>query len=204
MLTYGIKINEQSMLAKLNKAIQREGRPIAQKKAYGVYYRAKKMMLRDFDAHPITNELKTGGATDNISLTTDNVGNLYAFLGFFAGADPTERLRSVLEVGTSFRYTRQFGNAWYFQVLFPSQDLIEQVTDLPWGGSWVDKIENGLDNLDSFIYKKGYGRSQQGIQAPYEINEGASFQEQPYLSEILANFKDRINNSTVNDYESGV
>jgi hypothetical protein len=200
-MSVSVKINNDTAMKKIHAAIKKKGEPLARKRAYALFWRARNMMLKDFDRHPITQELKNSGRTGNISLTTDGYGNLFAFFGFEAGDEPTGELRNLLEAGTVFRSTGFRNNAWFFRITTPDTQTIENITLLPWGSghSWVDSVENGLDGLAFFMYKKGQGRSQQGFQAPYEINDDLQFNKREYLTEIMRNFRDRINNSSVNE-----
>lgn len=199
MPQYGIKINEAQISEKINKAIRKKGLPVAQKKAYNLFKRSHNALLKEFDEHNITNELLAGANAVPLTSATNGYGNLYAFLGFTH--NPIPDLRAILVKGFSFRYTTHRNNSYYFKVSTPNKGVIDFVTPLPWGtgDSWVESIEGGLDNLAFFMYKKKFGRSKAGFQAPYEINDDLSFTKQKYLSEILGNFRNRINQSSINN-----
>lgn len=158
-------------------------------------------MLKEFDKHPVTAEIRAGPRALDYSGATDGYGNLYAFLGFEEGSHPITELRDLLETGTQFRQTAFRNNTWYFRIQAPSKKAIEDITEMDWGSgdSWVNAVEKGLDNITMFIYKKKYGRSKAGFQAAYEVNEDLEFKAQPYLTEIMSNFRNRINNSRTND-----
>ena len=54
-----------------------------------------KAALREFDTHPVTLELKWELA-GNMSNTLSGKGNLYTFIGFPEGSNPTEDVRATL------------------------------------------------------------------------------------------------------------
>jgi hypothetical protein len=196
-----IRINASSILRKVDKAAEVKGRPIAYKKAYALYYRSKSMMLKEYDKHPVTAEIAAGPMTLPATNATGGYGNLYAFLGFKSGTKPTQELRELIEEQTQFHTVGYRNKAFHFRIALPSKGTIEAMTEMPWGtgGSWVHAVEHGLDNLAFFVYKRSMGRSGGGIIAADEVNDDLSFQTQPYLTTILANFRKRVNNSTVNE-----
>lgn len=192
-----MKINRASIEAKIKTALEQKGKPVAEKIALATFKRAHKAMLRDFDLHPVTSEIKAGPRAINFSDTLGGYGNLYSFIGFEEGANPTGPLRDVIELGTNIRFTVFRNNAWYFKIQTPSKDVIEAVTPMPWenGNSWASAIEDGMSNLSHYLYKKtSKSRSGTGIQVDgWEINDDLEFKRTKYLTEIFSNFRDRIN-----------
>jgi hypothetical protein len=202
MPTYTIKINAVSIRQKVDKAIEAQGKSIAHKKAYDLFYRSKQLMLRDFDEHPVTLEIKAGPRALNTSNTLDGYGNLFSFIGFPQGSDPIAPLKLMMDLGTFFRYSSFRTNTFYFKVVVPSKSQIDSVSPMPWeaGNSWTEGVERGITNLSNYIYRTTIkGRSKQGLQTGEEVNEDLSFKTIPYLTEILSEFRERINNSKVNN-----
>lgn len=199
MPSLGIKINKASIEAKVKKGAMKKGLPVARRIAYNLFKRSHNALLREFDQHPVTLELQAGKNAVPMTDATDGYGNLYSYLGF--EMNPIPDLKNLLIQGFSYRHTVTRDLAFYFKVSVPSKEVIAFVTPLPWGtaASWVDSVEKGLDNLAFYMYKKRQGRSKSGFQAPHEINDDLTFKKQDYLSEIIKNFRDRINNSSVND-----
>lgn len=194
-----VKINYAQIRAKLDKTLTTSNRVRikAYDKAYGIYYRAKSAMLIEFDRHLVTNEILEGPKAANISGTLDGYGNLFSFIGFNEGSDPIEPLREVLAEGITFKQTVYRNKKWYFRVTWPSSEVIESVTSMPWeiGNSWAEGIEKGISGLSNYMNKKwGNGRSGNGFQLPYPNQEEINFIPIPYLSEILSHFRERINN----------
>jgi hypothetical protein len=199
MPAISIKIDRASIEAKIRAAIEKQGGAVAEEVARKVFKRAYKAMLRDFDQHPITAELRAGSRAVNFSDTLGGYGNLYSFLGFEVGSNPTGPLRDMLELGTNMRMTLFRNNTWYFKVQTPSKAAIEAVTPMEWesGNSWAYAIEDGVSNLSHYLYKNtSKSRSGTGIQEEgWEINEDLEFKRTKYLSEIFENFRNRINNN---------
>lgn len=199
MATLGMKINRESIEAKIKLALEKKGQPVAEKIANQIFRRAHRAMLREFDRHPITAELLAGPRGINFSDTLDGYGNLFSFIGFEAGSNPTGPLRDVIELGTNINYTVFRNNAWYFRIRTPSRDAIEAVTPMPWegGNSWAFAVEKGMSNLSNYLYKKtSKSRSGTGIQVgDFEVNDDIQFNRTKYLSEIFDNFRDKINNA---------
>jgi hypothetical protein len=189
-----IKINEDSIRKKVTKAAYDKGEIAAYQKAHRLYTRAFQTMLKNFDEHPVTAEIKAGPRALDYSGSTDGYGNLYSFLGFSSGSTPTQDLRTVISANTRFEQTIFRGGNWYFRVRMPSQKLIESNTEMEWGTgqSWVEAVENGLDNLSHYMFKKKYGRSKAGFQAAYEVNEDLTFRRHAYLSAIFQSFRENF------------
>ena len=206
-------LNEKSLLEKTQKAAVKEGFPKAYERVERMFNNAHRKMLAEFDRHNVTQEILKGPATSvaNISKTLDGYGNLFSFIGFDAGTNPIAPLRYLLENGTTFKYTtlRYTQGAWYFRVTAPDKKAISNATPMPRqsGQSWVDEIESGPSNLTHYLFaKRGQklrgSHSGTGLQAPWEINDDLVPKKTPYLSKILENFRNRIQNSRINDYNN--
>lgn len=198
MANYSVKINVASIEAKMRGALAISGKEAAQKVAEKFFKRAKDIMLQDFDKHPITAEIKAGSRAVNFSNTLGGYGNLFSFLGFEEGSNPTAPLRDLLELGTNIRYTLYRDNHWYFRIQTPNKEAIEAITPMDWesGNSWASAVEQGVSNLSYYLYKKtSSSRSGTGMQANWEINDDLSFQRTEYLTEIFQKFRDRINSA---------
>jgi hypothetical protein len=202
MPSYILKLNKAAINAEFTKALGRspEVKLAANKQFRIMFLSAKRAMLKEFDRHPVTAELDAGPNAKNISGTLDGYGNLFSFIGFEAGSNPTADLRTLLDIATNFRQTVYLNRGWYFRLETPSKESIASVTNMPWeiGNSWALQIEKagGISGLSNYLYTKWEGgRSKKGVQLPYENQEDLAFVPTPYLTEILANFRDRMNNS---------
>ena len=193
-----IKFDYVAIQRKIDMAIANSQniKKLAYQRAYGIFYRAKRTMLAEFDRHMITQEILNGPRAVNISETLDGYGNLFSFIGFHQGSHPVQELRELLLMATTFHQGTYGKKAWVFGVRLPTKAAIESVTQMPWepGGSWAFGVESYISGLSSFMYKKWIGsRSGQGFQLPYENQEDATFKGQPYITEILRNFRMRVN-----------
>jgi len=192
-----LKLDNRAIQAKIQKALANSPavRRAAYDKAYGLFKQAKRRMLAEFDRHPITQELNEGPEAVNMSGTLGGYGNLFSFIGFPEGDNPTEPLRSLLEQ-TDFKQTVYRNGSWYFKVILPTREAIENATQMPWelGNSWAFAVERDISGLSHYMYKKWEaGRSGMGIQLPYENLEDATFTGKPYITEILNHFRERLN-----------
>ncbi len=122
-------------------------------------------------------------------------GNLFSFLGFYAGQEPTVKLRAFLkrsiELNPEPTYNRRL-KKYYFKIDRPTKDDIadETADDLEWGAyeAWPNAIEEGVSNLSHYLFLHNYNftssRSGSAIQKKQEIHPGADFGGTPYLSQI--------------------
>jgi hypothetical protein len=202
-----LRINHLSIQKKIDAAIANSPviKRLAYQKAYGVFRHAKRTMLREFDRHNITQELLAGPNAVNISGTLDGYGNLFSFIGFERGSEPTQDLRQLLELGTTFEQTIYRNKVWYFRVKTPTKEAISEVTQMPFerGNSWAFAVETYISGLSHYLYKRNLGgssRSGSGLQVGvqggnsyYEYLEDVTFTGKPYITEILNNFRDRVN-----------
>lgn len=202
-----LRLNQQSIQKKIQDAIAKSIpiKRLALQKAYGRFYNAKRMMLREFDRHDITQEILAGPDTVNISGTLDGYGNLFSFIGFDEGSDPVSPLRKLLDEGTSLKQTIYRQGIWYFRVYIPDKDAVSNVTQMPWerGNSWAYAVESYISGLSHYMYRKNAGpqsRSGSGLQIGvsgnnnyYEYLEDVTFTGKPYITEILNSFRDRVN-----------
>ena len=64
------------------------------------FEKIKQQILNEFDNHPVTREINDGISASNISGTLDGITNLYSFIGFNEGDNPTKAIRDMLEKST--------------------------------------------------------------------------------------------------------
>lgn len=199
MASFVFKLNKTALDKVFTKALGRspDVKIAANQRFRTIFFSAKRRMLKEFERHPVTAEIDSGPNTKNISGTLDGYGNLFSFIGFEEGSNPTEALKQLLDVATDYRQTIYKNRGWYFNFNTPSKESIASVSDMPWenGNSWALQIEKsgGISGLSNYLFTKWEGgRSKRGVQLPYENQDDAVFQPVPYLSEILNNFRERI------------
>lgn len=170
--------------------------------ANSFFNKAHSKLLYDFSTHDVTMEIKAGNMAANITNTLNGDGNLFTFLGFLDGTDPTLELEESLK-NISLRQTIIRNNSVYFRIdNIPNKAEIKSVTKMTWGGgtSWAYAVENGDFNGDAalshFIFKSwDKARSREGFQIKgYEYRED-EFKSVPYITKIMEKFYNRINNA---------
>ena len=174
----------------------------AKVEANRVAQRAKAQMLAEFHNHPVTAEIEGGVRAVNLSNTLGGLssgGNLWTYIGFNEGSNPTLAVKSYLKdsvrigavrarVGTGERLEAQI------TVFYPDIRFLRKMSKLPWepGKSWIEGMENGISGFGYYMYKKfEESRSGAGLQTRKKIRQG-HFRPTPYLSKIINNFLKRI------------
>jgi hypothetical protein len=194
-------LNREVKKLLFNKDIQN----LAYQKASKEFERIKDQALREFNRHPVTQELEGGIKSSNISNTlpgTKDNANLFSFIGFKEGSNPTQEVRQILEEEIDLNQkptvrNLETGIEFRFKVLAPTLKSIEARTPLPWenGRSWVKGIERGISGLG--YYLSGRFKSPEpsqsggGIQSNYKVRKG-SFITVEYLGGILRNLKEKL------------
>lgn len=158
-------------------------------------------LVKNFKVNKITVELKAGPTASNVSGVLGGYGNLFSFIGFDAGADPTEVIERIFEQKIQFN-VRRIGKSGKYKISFfiPTTEEIYGLTPMPWasGSSWVDGIEKGMSNVGSYLYSsRGFGQSRAGtgLQAKNK-SSGVTFRNTPYITKLLNNFKRTLVNFT--------
>jgi hypothetical protein len=198
------KINRKQLLLEL-KVVE----PILVKEAERVlrenyFDPAVEEMKREFLSHPVTQEIKNGVGSENLSNTLGGGSkkDLFSFIGFNQGDDPIlpilEKLDSKNESGPKLKYVRgsQKQNLEFvFKVESPDKEAIKRDTSVPWaeGLSWADRIEKGIPGLGYFLNRKDKvgSRSGGGIQIDNKLRD-KKFRPVSYLSTIFKNFLKNI------------
>lgn len=168
-----------------------------QELAYSRLEVKKEKLLGEFNNHVVTKELEdpTG---ENSSRTLDGVeGNLFAFIGFEEGDNPTDTVRDIInDIKLDRRTdTKISGNNILYSIGLktPKIDDIENKTPIPWEPtrSWLYGIERGISGLSYFISKLA-GRSGGGIQTESQVRQ-AKFNNISYWSEMYNKFLNSLN-----------
>ena len=90
----GGKINNKAIDKKIGESkISKKAQELANKQ----FIEAKSRLIEDFDSHPVTTEIKGGTNASNLSGTLSGYGNLFSFIGFPEGSDPTVVVRNFLQ-----------------------------------------------------------------------------------------------------------
>ena len=158
----------------------------------------QKELIKNFQVHPITVELNAGPRGTNTSGTLGGYGNLFSFIGFSSGSNPTEIISTIFREKIRFK-VRRVNAAGKYRVTFfiPSIDEIYGLTPIPWmtGKSWAKSIEQGgLTNLGQYLFSStGFGQSRAGtgIQVKNR-SSGVTFSRTPYIGRLINDFVKRL------------
>lgn len=168
---------------------------------------AKRDSIEFIESHPVTSDL--GASSFNINHSSSIIqgssayANLFNVMGFNAGQMPVSDLIDFIEydafdfdksqvTSSQIENTRVVLNYFLtFANLKDTDDYSEFL--LEWNDkSWLRLLEEGIDNVEFFLQKNNYGRSEGGIQLPHKVNEMARFVPQKYYSEMIKVFLKRF------------
>ena len=173
-----------------NRAVKKMVRYIVQKEVE----KEKALFQQDFESHPVTQELDGGENASNISGTLGGYGNLFSFLGFNQGANPTAPVKFLIQRITLDRNIQATGNGFKVRVNVPSKDDFGAVSRLPFeaGRSWLLDIERGISGLGAYLYGRfATSRSGAGIQSKYKYSN-KRFRNVKYFSGMYTKFLRRL------------
>ena len=186
-------------------AVASQADTILRKKVGGL----KGVALKEFDSHVVTKEIAQGPEGINLSNTLSGEGNSFTFIGFNKSSDPLLPVREILKssLTLSARQKKKRGakgvvTGFRYELSFPTFAAFDLVSRMPWesGNSWVEGIEKGISGYSNYMYFKfGEGkesltaksRSGKAIQLKNKINSGI-FRTTPYITEILSNYRRRL------------
>jgi hypothetical protein len=154
----------------------------------------KALFRAEFESHPVTQELDGGENASNISGTLGGYGNLFSFLGFNKGSNPTLPVKRLIQKILLDRKVKDTQNGFEIKVNIPSKEEFGAVTRLPWEGgrSWLLDVERGISGLGSFLYGRFSGsRSGGGIQIKYNYSNRI-FRPVKYFSPMYTKFLKRL------------
>jgi hypothetical protein len=186
------KINKKALEKAIftNRAVKKMVRNIVQKEV-----EKEKILFRaDFESHPVTQELDGGETASNNSGTLGGYGNLFSFLGFNNGANPTAPVKTLIQKIALDRNVQSSSNTFKFKVNIPSKEDFAAVSRMPWEGgrSWLLDIERGISGLGAYLYGRfKSSRSGTGIQSKYNY-ANRRFQNVKYFSEMYSKFLRRL------------
>lgn len=186
------KINKKLIQKEIfnNRAVKKMVRDILQEEVE----KEKALFQQDFESHPVTQELDGGENASNISGTLGGYGNLFSFLGFNQGTNPTAPVKFLIQRITLDRNIQATGNGFKVRVNVPSKDDFGAVSRLPFEGgrSWLLDIERGISGLGAYLYGRfASSRSGTGIQSKYNY-ANKRFRNVKYFSGMYTKFLRRL------------
>jgi hypothetical protein len=173
-----------------NREVKKMVRDIVQKEVE----KEKNLFRQDFESHPVTQELEGGEDASNLSGTLGGYGNLFSFLGFNKGANPTAPVKLLIKKVSLDRNVKTTSKGFQIKINIPTKEEFAAISRLPWenGRSWLLDIERGISGLGAFLYGRfESSRSGGGIQSKY-IYSNRVFRNVKYFSEIYTKFIKRI------------
>lgn len=159
------------------------------------FEKIKTEIIKEFDEHPVTVEIKNGINSANISGTLGGVTNLFSFIGFEADSDPITPIRELLLASTYRVISSTNGTGATVQFDIPTAKNIFDATPMPWatGRSWARGIETGISGLGYYLKKVKNSRSGLGVQSSTtKLRSGASFKNTKYISDLIRRFETRL------------
>jgi hypothetical protein len=156
---------------------------------------AKKQIIKEFDHHSVTKELQAGPDGQNLSDTLGGYGNLFSYIGFPAGTDPTVVVKNFLINSIKLKRSSKGSKLDVsYRVSLPTLDDFN-FAKMPWesGKGWVSSIESGISGFNYYMAKAvEASRSGTAIQVDGKLRGRGSSAGIKYMSRMLSNFKQRI------------
>tara|TARA_R110000765_G_scaffold48200_5_gene98789 strand:+ start:3554 stop:4180 length:627 start_codon:yes stop_codon:yes gene_type:complete len=162
---------------------------------------AHEVLMEDFEAHEVTEEIKGGVGASNTSKTLSGYGDLFSFIGFESGSDPIGKVRDYLlgSIRINKRAHAKTKNGGYvFRARGPDMKELESMTPLPYdpSRSWIRGIERGISGLGYYLQsarkKLNNSRSGGGIQIKSGKLRSGGFRPVSYMSGLINQFYTRI------------
>lgn len=205
MASFNARTLRREILRQAKRPIEARAQEVVQRKLVT----ETKRTLAEFEAHPVTKEIEAGPYASSRYLKN---GNLYSFIGFEDGYNPTEEVAEYIENNIRLRGRPKIIDKGGDKV------IVSQIVELPslrgiyaeteqtqelgnWTSkSWLQLLEQGIPWFRSYLYfgrEKKDSRSGPALQAKNKeggdkIIRGGSFPPIKYLSEIFAKLRVRI------------
>jgi hypothetical protein len=186
------KINKKLIQKEIfkNKNVQKLVRSIVEQEVN----KQKNIFEKNFENHPVSQEISGGENASNLSGTLGGYGNLFSFLGFSVGSNPLTVVKGLIQKISISKNIRTSGNLFQVTVSVPSKEEFGSITRMPWesGRSWLLDIERGISGLSSYLYGRFQNsRSGAGIQSRYKYSNRV-FRPTKYFSQLYNNFLKNI------------
>jgi hypothetical protein len=169
---------------KITKAFTgRKARASAIKKMSTDLNRSKKEFLSEVESDP-----------SSIKVTYDD--KTRGYFGLTPSEDPVQNLKvsfnEKIQLNPRPTTARYKSSAIYkFNIKYPSKPEIynDGGLSLPWTPkTWVQALQEGLGNIERFLFKPGAGRSESGYQIKNSINRSQEPTDSSYLERLRNSF----------------
>tara|TARA_R110000772_G_scaffold249530_2_gene364011 strand:+ start:119960 stop:120589 length:630 start_codon:yes stop_codon:yes gene_type:complete len=165
---------------------------------------SQKQLIKEFDEHKATLEIERGAHTTSSSFL--NYGNLFSFIGFEAGSNPTQEIRDIIERQPRISIRHSSSNFKFEAIIrTASKKEIFEKTPSPWepGRSWAKSMETGMSGFSQYVFFKKFksvpasilaiSRSKGGIQSKLIKRANAGrFKPFKYISDMMNRFEKNI------------
>ena len=156
---------------------------------------SQNQLIKEFEDHPVTQEIDQGASANNISGTLGGRGNLFSFIGFEQQSDPTAVIKERLSRPIKSKVQKALFGRFKVEIDAPTKKELEERTPIPWnsGRSWLDGIEKGISGLGQYFFRSSgvKSRSGKGIQIS-GAKQGGKFSNTSYISKMLKDFLSRL------------
>jgi hypothetical protein len=193
-----VTVNRRQLMKEMTSSSRPTINQVIVKKITPQIHRAQNQMVKDFLDHPVSKEIKAGPNSSNSSGLLGGYGNLFSFFGFEQGTSPITDVKEMLNRPLSIK-ARKDGDYGKFNISITGISKEEILTNTPFhwmsGRSWIDGVEKGVAGFGRYLYlDSGYPDSRSGTGIQYKGGQpyAGRFQNTPYLSEIINNFKKKI------------
>ena len=202
-----VLINEISIKRKIDEALKASRyEALARNAANTRFVAARQTLLEEYDEHPVTKEIAEGPEAKGDILP--GPGNLFSFLGFFAGTHPEQDLRKYLRSNINMLPRAEFAPTdrrfkYQFDVTAPTLQELYDATppteNFP-STSWLKSIEKGVGSFAEYVYsltafkKVKQSKSKTALQIRTK-NQGGREDKVlgiKYVSEMLETFEDKF------------
>ncbi len=196
-VTLNRKQLEKDIFVKGEKILIRQLQPIVDERVRDI----QQDMVSEFENHPVSKEISAGNDASNTSGLLGGYGNLFSFIGFDAGENPISPISRILKKRIYSKIQRRNNNGSFNLSIFaPDKEEVYANAQVGWmgGRSWADGIEKGISGLNRFLYdEEGLknSRSDTGVQTKNKVLSSSAGRT-PYISEIINNFKKRLERLT--------
>jgi len=188
-----VKDLKSQLQAALSKEIVKVYGKSFQQKIISTFNKIKKEMVEEFRNHPVTVEIKNGPDAENTSGTLNGYGNLFSFIGFDEGDNPTDNIEGLLNL-SRIEYSQETKEGFVMKIYLPSKQEIFSETPMPWakGRSWAEGIEKGISGFGRYLNSDRLNsRSGTGIEVDSVIRKG-KFNNTTYISALLNKYTKRF------------
>lgn len=152
-----------------------------------IFESIKEEFIQSIEEHPV-------------SFYVDGHGPLFGLMGFNEDDQPVKDLINFLIVKIKYTMERGDGLRLNFKIRFPTKRDYRALTPLAWTNkSWIEMVEDGVENVPFFWLKEGQGRSQEGFQNKTKSKKPFNFKGQPYISSELGKFKKNLTKALRNE-----